>query len=194
MSRGGREAADWVEAAWRHGARFDAWTELFCEEAWREAARELGIDPAAIAQAQWDTSRVMPWSHISTGVSTRYLALERKRASQEITTPDCTFEKCTGCGACQALDCDNMLAGVRSLPSAPAAASGDAAVDVTPAQAALAVEMPAEAAAGGEDDGVPASAVAATASPAAAKASGNDSFAKAASDECSLSASEGGAR
>lgn len=229
MSRGGREAADWVEAAWRHGARFDAWTELFCEEAWREAARELGIDPAAIAQAQWDTSRVMPWSHISTGVSTRYLALERKRASQEITTPDCTFEKCTGCGACQALDCDNMLAEKRSLPNAPAAASGDAVVDVTPAQAALAVEMPAEAAAGGEaggspaseiaaagsgaggafasaaaagaeaaaggeDDGAPASAVAATASPAAAKASGNDSFAKAASDECSLSASEGGAR
>ncbi len=194
MSRGGREAADWVEAAWRHGARFDAWTELFCEEAWREAARELGIDPAAIAQAHWDTSRVMPWSHISTGVSTRYLALERKRASQEITTPDCTFEECTGCGACQALDCDNMLAEKRSLPNAPAAASGDAAVDVTPAQAALAVEMPAEAAAGGEDDGAPASAVAATASPAAAKASGNDSFAKAASDECSLSASEGGAR
>ncbi|MFR0868274.1 MAG: radical SAM protein, partial [Adlercreutzia sp.] len=29
MSRGGREVADWVEAAWRRGARFDAWTELF---------------------------------------------------------------------------------------------------------------------------------------------------------------------
>ena len=63
----------------------------------------------------------MPWAHISTGVTTRYLALERKRAAAETTTPDCTFEKCTGCGACQALDCDNMLAGVRSIPSAPVA-------------------------------------------------------------------------
>ena len=81
----------------------------------------MGIDPAEIAQAQWDTSRVMPWAHISTGVTTRYLALERKRAVAETTTPNCTFEKCTGCGACQALDCDNMLAGVRSMPSAPAA-------------------------------------------------------------------------
>ena len=169
MSRGGRQAADWVEAAWRRGARFDAWTELFLEDAWRSAASDVGIDPAEIAQAQWDTSRVMPWAHISTGVTTRYLALERKRAAAEITTPDCTFEKCTGCGACQALDCDNMLAGVRSIPSAPAAEAGEA-------------------------DVAPAFAVAAAASPAAAKVSGNDSSAEAASDECPLPASEGSAR
>ena len=117
MSRGGREAADWVEAAWRRGARFDAWTELFNEQAWRDAADELGLDPAAIAQAQWDTTRVMPWAHISSGVSVRYLALERKRADRGVTTPDCTFEKCTGCGACQALECDNVLMEPRSLPA-----------------------------------------------------------------------------
>ena len=117
MSRGGREAADWVEAAWRRGARFDAWTELFDEQAWRDAADELGLDPAAIAQAQWDTTRVMPWAHISSGVSVRYLAIERKRADRGVTTPDCTFEKCTGCGACQALDCDNVLMEPRALPS-----------------------------------------------------------------------------
>lgn len=169
MSRGGRQAADWVEAAWRRGARFDAWTELFLEDAWRRAASDVGIDPAEIAQARWDTSRVMPWAHISTGVTTRYLALERKRAVAETTTPDCTFEKCTGCGACQALDCDNMLAGVRSMPSAPAAEAGEA-------------------------DVAPAFAVAAAASPAAAEVSGNDSSAEAASDECPLPASEGGAR
>ena len=171
MSRGGRQAADWVEAAWRRGARFDAWTELFLEDAWRSAASDVGIDPAEIAQAQWDTSRVMPWAHISTGVTTRYLALERKRAAAETTTPDCTFEKCTGCGACQALDCDNMLAGVRSMPSAPAEAAG-----------------------GAEVDGAPAFAVAAAASPAAAEVSGNDGSAEAASDDCPLPASEGGAR
>ena len=45
MSRGGRQAADWVEAAWRRGARFDAWTELFLEDAWRRAASDVGIDP-----------------------------------------------------------------------------------------------------------------------------------------------------
>ena len=109
MSRGGREAAAWVEAAWRRGARFDAWTELFREDAWAEAAAEVGIDPAAIAQASFETDYVMPWSHVSAGVSQRFLALERKRASEGVTTPDCTFGKCTGCGACQTLGADNVL-------------------------------------------------------------------------------------
>ncbi len=113
MSRGGREAAAWVEAAWRCGARFDAWTELFCEDAWREAAKEVGIDPEAIAETSYDTSRVMPFSHVSTGVSERFLALERARAEAGKTTPDCTFGKCTGCGACPALSAQNDLAEVR---------------------------------------------------------------------------------
>ena len=47
MSRGGREIAAWVEEAWRRGARFDAWTEHFKEDAWRDAAEALGLDPAA---------------------------------------------------------------------------------------------------------------------------------------------------
>ncbi len=113
MSRGGREAAAWVEAAWRRGARFDAWTELFREDAWREAAKEAGIDPEAIAGTPYETSRVMPWSHVSTGVSERFLALERARAEAGTTTPDCTFGKCTGCGACPKLSAQNDLAEVR---------------------------------------------------------------------------------
>ncbi len=113
MSRAGREAAAWVEAAWRRGARFDAWTEHFKEQAWREAADEVGIDPALVAQSSYPTDRVMPWSHISTGVSTRFLALERRRADAGITTPDCTFERCAGCGACPGLGVDNELASPR---------------------------------------------------------------------------------
>lgn len=113
MSRGGRIASDWVESAWRHGARFDAWTECFNEQAWRDAAVEIGINPEEIAQKTYDTSYVMPWSHVSTGVSTKFLALERKRAQEGITTPDCTYEKCTACGACMTLHSDNSLASTR---------------------------------------------------------------------------------
>ena len=110
MSRGGRQAAAWVEAAWRRGARFDAWTEHFREQAWRDAATEVGLDPAVVAQTSYDTSYVMPWEHISTGVSTRFLAHERKKAAAERTTPDCTFERCAACGACPGLGVDNQLA------------------------------------------------------------------------------------
>ncbi|MDO4182270.1 MAG: TIGR03960 family B12-binding radical SAM protein [Coriobacteriia bacterium] len=113
MSRGGRELCDLVELAWRKGARFDAWTELFCEEAWRYAAEELGIDPAALAQATYETSYVLPWSHISTGTSARWLARERRCAQREQTTPDCTYDICSGCGACQRLGVNNQLAGPR---------------------------------------------------------------------------------
>ena len=122
MSRAGREAARWVEAAWRRGARFDAWTECFDKQAWRDAADETGIDPDAIAQTAYPTDRVMPWSHISTGVSERFLARERKLAGNGQTTPDCTFGACSGCGACPALDADNQLA-------QPRVASGSNAVE-----------------------------------------------------------------
>ena len=116
MSRSGREAADVVELAWRKGARFDAWTECFDEDAWRDAAAELGLDVARVAQASYPTSRIMPWEHISTGASRRWLVRERERAERGDTTPDCTFGSCSGCGACQALGCDNVLADERVLP------------------------------------------------------------------------------
>ena len=115
MSRGGRECADWVESAWRHGARFDAWSELFNEQAWRSAADELGIDCAAIAPRVYEPGQVLPWSHISTGVSQRFLKLERERAQKGITTPDCTFGNCSGCGACPSLGAENELAAARVL-------------------------------------------------------------------------------
>lgn len=114
MSRGGRECADLVEAAWRRGARFDAWTELFNADAWDAAATETGLDMQAAAQAAYPTDQIMPWAHISAGVSQRFLAQERARAEAGSTTPDCTFAKCTGCGVCPATDTENQLAGVRA--------------------------------------------------------------------------------
>lgn len=113
MSRGGRECAAWVERAWEHGARFDAWSECFKSEAWGKASEELGFEPASIAQCTYDLNRTMPWSHMSTGVSEAFLRLERKRADEGTITPDCSFESCTVCGACQALDADIVTQEVR---------------------------------------------------------------------------------
>ena len=113
MSRGGREVANLVEGAWNRGARFDAWTEHFSEQAWKDSANDAGIDVASIAQKTYDTSYIMPFSHVSCGVSTKFLAAERARAQQEITTPDCTFGACSACGACPALSAKNELAEVR---------------------------------------------------------------------------------
>ncbi len=125
MSRGGRLVADLVEGAWRRGARFDAWTEMFREDAWREAAADVGIDCEAVAQAAYDTDYVMPWSHISAGVTTGFLACERQRAARGITTQDCTFEGCVGCGACQAVGMDTKLAESRVASGSNAVDRGD---------------------------------------------------------------------
>ena len=131
MSRGGREVADLVELAWRKGARFDAWTEHFCEDAWRFAAEELGLSPEEVAQAEYPTDYVLPWNHITTGTSPKWLARERRLAQEERTTPDCTYETCSGCGACQRLGVDNQLA-------QPRVAAGSNAHGPEAAEAALA--------------------------------------------------------
>lgn len=106
MSRGGRECADLVEGAFKRGARFDAWTEHFREDAWRQAAQAAGVDVEAVAQRSFAIDEVLPWQHISCGVSMAFLRAEHKRALAQTTTPDCTFGTCTACGLCPALHTD----------------------------------------------------------------------------------------
>lgn len=100
MSRGGREISLLVEEAWKRGARFDAWTEHFSEEAWRDAAQALGVDMDATAHDPLDVASPLPWDHIDSGVSKRFLVAERARALAGETTKDCTFGPCSACGVC----------------------------------------------------------------------------------------------
>ncbi|MDO8948968.1 MAG: TIGR03960 family B12-binding radical SAM protein [Actinomycetota bacterium] len=114
LARGGREVADVIEAAWRSGARFDAWTEEFDPRKWREAFTLTGIDGTTIANRERELDETLPWAHISAGVTTAYLRIERDRARAATPTPDCTFDGCTGCGVCGASGVANVLAGVRN--------------------------------------------------------------------------------
>ena len=113
LSRGGREVADVIEAAWRGGARFDAWTEEFKPSRWSLAFEAVGIDPTSIANRQRRVDEALPWDHISVGVTRAYLRIERDNALAEKTTPDCTFDGCTGCGVCGSSLVANVLAGER---------------------------------------------------------------------------------
>jgi radical SAM superfamily enzyme YgiQ (UPF0313 family) len=113
IARGGRDFADIIEAAWRSGARFDAWTERFDLGIWRDAAAEMGVDLDEAATRTLAVGDELPWSHISTGVSEAYLRRERERALEATTTPDCSFDACTGCDACDSMGVDIVLAGER---------------------------------------------------------------------------------
>ncbi|MDY0341173.1 MAG: TIGR03960 family B12-binding radical SAM protein [Coriobacteriia bacterium] len=110
LARGGREMADGIEAAWRVGARFDAWTEQFSLTRWLEAFASVGLDMTAAASTAYVQGEPLPWSHIDSGLAEKFLRLERARADSAITTPDCTFEECTGCGVCTDLGVDISIA------------------------------------------------------------------------------------
>ncbi len=111
LARGGRELSPVIEHAWRAGGGFDAWTERFSLRRWLEAFEAAGIDPVALGSSPRVVGAPLPWSHISTGVSEDYLALERERALAGTPTTDCTFDGCTDCGACPELGVDVILAG-----------------------------------------------------------------------------------
>lgn len=111
LARGDRSMADAIEAAWRSGATFDAWTERFDLSRWLEAFASAGIDPAERATAPFAEDAPLPWSHLDSGISSAFLAAERRRAYAAQTTEDCTFGDCTGCGVCPAFGVDVVLAG-----------------------------------------------------------------------------------
>ena len=53
-----------VEAAWRAGARLDAWREYFKPELWDAAVAECGIDREKIAHTAYSLDAELPWDHI----------------------------------------------------------------------------------------------------------------------------------
>lgn len=110
FARGDRRVAEVLERAWRLGCRFDGWADQFKFDPWLQAFRECGVDPAWYANRVRPLDEVMPWDHIDSGLSRRFLVLERARAEQGEETPDCRSDDCPGCGVCPRLDVDNQMA------------------------------------------------------------------------------------
>ena len=90
-------AGHWYKA-WEKGCRFDSWSELFLFDKWMEAFEETGVDPAFYANRKRSFDEILPWDHISIGVTKQFLINERKKAEMAITTPNCR-EQCSNCGA-----------------------------------------------------------------------------------------------
>ena len=115
MARGDRRVSSAIEAAWRAGAVFDAWTERFSLQRWLSAFEQVEVDAAQLAQQDYRREDPLPWGHISCGVSSAYLWSEHERALRGETTDDCSFDECTGCGVCGAagLGVEIVLGGER---------------------------------------------------------------------------------
>lgn len=78
MCRGDRSLGRVIEAAWRAGARFDAWSDQFRPDLWREAIEGQGIDIEGIVHTTYPTDTPMPWSAIQIPQGQRYLLREHE--------------------------------------------------------------------------------------------------------------------
>ncbi|MCC7362784.1 MAG: TIGR03960 family B12-binding radical SAM protein [Dehalococcoidia bacterium] len=98
LSRGDRKVADAIHAAWRRGAKFDAWGEYFRGDLWDAAFEEIGVDPGWYAHREWDTRDPLPWDHIDTGVTKSYLRGQWQSTLNGKTVADCHHGACNVCG------------------------------------------------------------------------------------------------
>jgi len=100
FARGDRRLGEVLERAHYLGCKFDAWREQFNFEAWQRAFSDCGLNMEFYANRVREEDEVLPWDYISCGVKKEYLLEEREKALKGVTTPDCRFEDCTGCGVC----------------------------------------------------------------------------------------------
>ncbi len=99
FARGDRRLAPVLLAAHRRGCRLDAWSEHLRLQPWREAFQEAGVDPDFYLRER-ETDETLPWDHLDSGVSRKFLAAERDLAYRELETPDCRQSGCQDCGVC----------------------------------------------------------------------------------------------
>ena len=98
LARGDRRIAPAIVRAYENGALFDAWSETFHPEYWREAFAHCGIDTDFYTVRERGEEELFPWDFIDIGVTKDFLLREWKRARQEKVTPNCRAA-CSGCGA-----------------------------------------------------------------------------------------------
>lgn len=98
LARGDRRLSAVLERAWQLGCRLDGWDENFDYAAWMQAFSDCGVDPAFYANRALEREEMLPWDHISSGVTKAYLYSELEQARRGIATPDCKVG-CRGCGA-----------------------------------------------------------------------------------------------
>ena len=103
FARGGRELSAVIESAWKNGAKFDGWSELFKYSVWQKAFADNGLPLAGFTDFDYYTMAELPWQHISAGVSAAYFASELQKSATGQATHDCRRDDCTGCGVCQEL-------------------------------------------------------------------------------------------
>ncbi|WP_027721036.1 TIGR03960 family B12-binding radical SAM protein [Maridesulfovibrio zosterae] len=100
FSRGDRRLAPVIQKAYERGALFSSWKDHLNLNPYLEAMEEEGLNPDDFLAAR-DKEARLPWDHLSSGVTKKFLLTELKRGYDEKLTGDCRYEECRNCGVCE---------------------------------------------------------------------------------------------
>lgn len=102
ISRGDRRVGDMIYAAYKLGARLDAWDDFFKLEIWQEAVKALephGLDWRWY-QRRRGAEEILPWDRVDAGPDKKFLLKDLSRAQREADVEDCAWGRCFACTAC----------------------------------------------------------------------------------------------
>jgi len=88
FARGDRRMGDVLEHAYRAGARFDGWKEVFSFERWLDAIEAVGVEPDTYTRTLPVDAR-LPWDHLEIGLEPGFLASEYRKALNGRASPPC---------------------------------------------------------------------------------------------------------
>jgi radical SAM-linked protein len=97
LTRADRRGGDLLEAAWKRGARFEAWDELLNISAWRDAIAEVNFDVDFEFRERALDER-LPWDHIDIMIPKKWFQEDWQRAMELKHAADCRAGKCHMCG------------------------------------------------------------------------------------------------
>lgn len=103
IARGDRRLAKVIEKAWKLGAKFDGWADLFKFDAWQKAFEICGINPKFFNERERSFDEPVAWAHTSPGVDKKFFVAEWEKAQAGILTADCRKGDCHLCGVRQNL-------------------------------------------------------------------------------------------
>jgi radical SAM family uncharacterized protein/radical SAM-linked protein len=99
FSRGDRRLNAVLCRAWKSGARFDSWNDVFDFPIWEKAFETENLDFREYL-SELDTESVLPWDHIYTGLKKNHLREELKLALDGKSSPYCLEKDCAICQGC----------------------------------------------------------------------------------------------
>ena len=103
LSRGDRRLSEVIEAAWKNGAKFDAWQDFKNYDIWMQAFSYAGLDPHFYVHRERNLDEIFPWDHIQPGVKKSFLKTEYLNSLSLKLRGDCR-EQCFACGITQAFN------------------------------------------------------------------------------------------